>query len=129
MKDTYDVAIIGYGPVGQAFAALLGQMGHRVAAFERYPALYGNSRAGHFDGETMRLFQLLGIAPELEVLTRTISYFELVSASGELLHRGRFGEPGNGWKASYLMHQPQLEEVLDRTARSRPGVEIGRAHV
>ena len=31
-----DVAIVGYGPVGQALAALLGRAGHRVAAFERF---------------------------------------------------------------------------------------------
>src|SRR5271167_4656676 len=32
----FDVAIVGYGPVGQALAALLGRAGHRVGVFERF---------------------------------------------------------------------------------------------
>ena len=31
-----DVAIVGYGPVGQALAGLLGRAGHRVVVFERF---------------------------------------------------------------------------------------------
>ena len=36
----FDVAIVGYGPVGQAPAALLGRAGHRVVAFERFQEIY-----------------------------------------------------------------------------------------
>ena len=36
----FDVAIVGYGPVGQAPAALLGRAGHRVVAFERFKEIY-----------------------------------------------------------------------------------------
>ena len=32
-----DVAVVGYGPTGMMFAALLGQLGHRVMVLERYP--------------------------------------------------------------------------------------------
>ena len=55
--DTYDVVVIGYGPVGQMLSAQLGQAGHRVAAFERHAQLYGLSRAGHMDDEIMRTSQ------------------------------------------------------------------------
>lgn len=36
----FDAAIVGYGPVGQAPAALLGRAGHRVVAFERFQEIY-----------------------------------------------------------------------------------------
>ena len=35
-----DVVIVGYGPVGQALAALLGRAGHRVVVFERFQEIY-----------------------------------------------------------------------------------------
>jgi threonine dehydrogenase-like Zn-dependent dehydrogenase len=53
----FDVAIVGYGPVGQALAALLGQAGHRVGVFERLPQIYGLPRALHIDHEIVRLLQ------------------------------------------------------------------------
>lgn len=55
--NTYDVLIVGYGPVGQMLSAQLAKAGHRVAAFEKYPQLYGMSRAGHVDDEIMRMMQ------------------------------------------------------------------------
>ena len=37
MDDRYDVAIVGYGPVGQTLAILLGQRGWKVGVFEKQP--------------------------------------------------------------------------------------------
>jgi 2-polyprenyl-6-methoxyphenol hydroxylase-like FAD-dependent oxidoreductase len=33
--DSYDIAIVGYGPVGQALALYLAQRGHSVLVLER----------------------------------------------------------------------------------------------
>lgn len=36
LMDSYDVLVVGYGPVGLMASALLGQAGDKVAAFERH---------------------------------------------------------------------------------------------
>ena len=56
-----DVAIVGYGPVGQALSALLAGQGHRVCVIERYAQLYPLPRAFRFDGEVMRILQRLDV--------------------------------------------------------------------
>ena len=61
-EPEFDVAIVGYGPVGQALAAMLGRAGHRVAAFERFTEIYRLPRAVHLDHEIMRLLQSLGLS-------------------------------------------------------------------
>src|SRR3989337_3986052 len=61
----FDVAVVGYGPVGMACAALLGRDGHSVVVLERYPTLYNLPRAAIFDDETMRTFAKLDIPPTL----------------------------------------------------------------
>ena len=50
----YDVAVIGFGPVGAVTAALLGQAGLRVLVIERARALYDKPRALALDHEIVR---------------------------------------------------------------------------
>ncbi len=56
MESTFDVIIVGYGPVGQMMAILLGQKGYHVGVFERWPNLYPRPRAVHYDDEIARIF-------------------------------------------------------------------------
>ena len=112
-----DVVIVGYGPVGMMQAALLAQRGLRVIVVERFPARYPLGRAGHFDGETFRTFQHLGIADNLELLVRPMLQWQLVTGEMEVLATIKLGESGAGWKDSYLSYQPEFEVVFDAKAR------------
>ena len=46
--DTYDVAVIGYGPTGETAANLLGQLGLKVVVIERDSGCL-RTRQGHLD--------------------------------------------------------------------------------
>lgn len=118
-----DVAIVGYGPVGITFAALLAQAGHSVIVVERFPQRYDKPRAGHFDGETMRTFQQLGIAREVELLARKMNSYQAVSSTNEVLAALKDGDAGSGWHKSYLFHQPEVEERIHQRGRAL-GVQV-----
>ena len=60
-NEIYDVVQIGYGPVGQTMADLLGKTGHSVAVFERWPLTFSLPRAATFDHEIMRVFKVLAV--------------------------------------------------------------------
>ena len=60
-NEIYDVAVVGYGPVGQLLAILLGQKGYRVAVFERWHQVYPLPRALHYDHEIARVLQAAGV--------------------------------------------------------------------
>jgi flavoprotein hydroxylase len=127
VKDL-DVAIVGYGPVGQTLAILLGQRGWRVHVVERWPEAYPLPRAVHFDHEVGRILQSAGVAPALEGRTVPATVYEWRNARGETLIRfGRDAERSlSGWPESNMFCQPELEGILDARARALPTVSLER---
>jgi 3-(3-hydroxy-phenyl)propionate hydroxylase len=122
----HDVAIVGYGPVGATLANLLGQAGLSVLVLEREPGVYHQPRAGHCDGEVMRVFQGIGLADEIAARTFVSPGMKFVDARGRLLlDWPRPQEIGpQGWHASYRFHQPYLEQSLRQGVARFPGVEV-----
>ena len=125
MSPDYDIAIVGYGPVGQTLAIMLGRRGWRVGVFERWPELYPRPRAVHYDDEIARVFQRLGIAGELAAITEPATTYEWQNAAGQtLLMLDRTAPGPSGWPGATMFSQPELERVLDRSAKAVPGVEV-----
>jgi 2-polyprenyl-6-methoxyphenol hydroxylase-like FAD-dependent oxidoreductase len=125
--DELDVAIVGYGPVGQALAGWLGAAAHRVACFERYGEIYRLPRAVHLDHEVMRLLQRLGVADRLVAEMLPLSEYHWLGADGEELMVLRPQNPAlSGWEPDWLFFQPSLEQALDERARSAADVTVER---
>jgi choline dehydrogenase-like flavoprotein len=108
--EIFDVAIVGYGPVGAALAILLGQQGRRVVVLERYGTPYPLPRAVHYDHEVARILQsrcrraVLTIVEPAEV-------YEFQKTERQTLIRFAAWATGWGW--------PQSSRSAAR-ARGRP---------
>lgn len=127
MATDTDVLIVGYGPVGQVLASLLGSRGHRVIVCERNLGPYPLPRAGHFDHEIMRIFQSIGISDEVELVSEPARSYQFLDGSGRVISSlPREWVPQSGWDASYHFYQPELERVLDERARSFENVSVRR---
>ena len=122
-RDAFDVdvAIVGYGPVGQALAALLGRAGHRVAVFERYQEIYRLPRAVHLDHEIMRLLQTLGLADSLAKEMVPVHEYQWFGADGEPLLRFDIQSPArSGWESDYMFSARARGGARSRRMRSAP---------
>jgi flavoprotein hydroxylase len=131
MTHDVDVAIVGYGPVGETLAILLGQRGWRVGVFEKQAAAYPLPRAVHFDHEVARIFQAAGIAGGFVGLTEAADAYEWRNGAGQTLLRFHSRAAGGcGWPEGNMFPQPALERLLDERARRletitvRRGVEV-----
>lgn len=121
----YDVIQIGYGPVGQAFVAMLGQAGHNVGVFERSPDTYPLPRAGHVDHEVMRIFQSVSAAEHVEVHSIPIPDYDWFNGKGELLLHLDWDAPTpSAWKADYLIYQPHVEDALMSAVKRHDTVDV-----
>jgi 2-polyprenyl-6-methoxyphenol hydroxylase-like FAD-dependent oxidoreductase len=122
---SFDVAIVGYGPIGQTLAALLAARGHRVVVYERFAGLYDLPRAVYFDDEIMQVWQSLGIVDDLDVLP--VDTYEWFGADGETILRLEHpGHSRSGWEPGYTFYQPTLERTLDRAVRALPAATVHR---
>ena len=125
--ETYDVAIIGLGPVGGVLACLLGRRGHSVVVIERHASPYPLPRAVHFDHEVARILQACGLGPELGVITEPADVYEWRNGSGQVLLRFATQEAGgSGWPSSNMFSQPALEAVIERAVTTLPAVSVRR---
>jgi flavoprotein hydroxylase len=128
--NNVDVAVVGYGPVGNALAILLAQLGRTVTVLERWPEPYPLPRAVHFDHEVGRILQSCGIGDGVRAISEPADIYEWRNVTGTTLLRfGQLGDGPSGWPASSMFNQPKLEQLLDRRARElgvdvRRGVEV-----
>lgn len=120
MKFDADVAIVGYGPVGQALAAALLGRGHSVLVIERWPSLYALPRAVVYDHEVARILQAVGVADEMQQHTALSSRYEWRNGRGDVLKAfdGMDRTGASGWPERLSFSQPSLEKTLDRKVRS-----------
>ncbi|MEU8477116.1 bifunctional 3-(3-hydroxy-phenyl)propionate/3-hydroxycinnamic acid hydroxylase [Streptomyces hygroscopicus] len=124
----HDVAIVGFGPVGQMLALLLGRQGHDVIAVERWPSPYDLPRAVHFDHEIGRIFQAAGVGEQVRAVTDPVpDHYEWRNHAGEALVRIDWSGLGpSGWPTASFFCQPQLEAVLAEAAENLPAVTVRR---
>ncbi|MFF8309660.1 bifunctional 3-(3-hydroxy-phenyl)propionate/3-hydroxycinnamic acid hydroxylase [Streptomyces lydicus] len=111
--DTYDIAVVGCGPVGLTTARLLAMKGLRVAAIDPNRLVCHHPRATHLDDETMRLLQTLG-ARDMEHRFLRHCGWTLHRPDGEpfLRQETPHAESDQGWRTDYQFHQPDFESRL-----------------
>jgi flavoprotein hydroxylase len=127
-NEMVDVVIVGYGPVGQMAAILLGQKGYRVSVFERWPQIYALPRAVHYDDEIARIFQAAGVTEQvLKVAESVPDFYEWRNKAGEALLRLDWSGQGlSGWPVANFFAQPQLQAVLDERAKSLSTITVNQ---
>ena len=83
----YDVAIIGYGPVGATAANLLGRNGFETIVIEKEAEGFDKPRAITFDHEVVRIFQSAGLALEILPCTTRNRPAIYLAMNGQIIRR------------------------------------------
>jgi 3-(3-hydroxy-phenyl)propionate hydroxylase len=123
---TYDVAIVGFGPVGAVAAGLLGQRGLSVYVCERTRDVYELPRALSLDHEVMRVFQQLGVVEQVAPFCEPFTPSEYYGVDGHLIRRMTMLPPPfpQGHTPSLVFTQPAVERVLRAAIAQLPSVDV-----
>jgi 2-polyprenyl-6-methoxyphenol hydroxylase-like FAD-dependent oxidoreductase len=103
---------------------MLGQFGLRTCVVERYTTRYRLPRAVHYDHETARILQNLGVGVQACSVAHADIAVEFHNAERKVLMTQGVGGMGiSGWPSSNMFYQPELEDLLDRRVQDFPSVE------
>ena len=114
----FDLAIVGYGPVGAAAANIFAAKGFNIIVIEPKKEIWDIPRAVHFDGQVQRIFQSMGIFDQIEKIIDPIMGINFINRSGKnLLSVGFEDHPKlNGYFEGVMFNQPKFEEILRTNA-------------
>jgi len=117
MKN-YDLAIVGFGPVGAAAANMFAESGFNIIVVEPKYDIWDIPRAVHFDGQTQRIFQSMGIFDQIQEIIDPILGVNFINRNGkELLSVSFESHPKlNGYYDGVMFNQPKFEEILRKNA-------------
>ena len=121
----YDVIQVGYGPVSEALALMLGRQGRSVAVCERWRERYPLPRAVCIDHELYRVLTANGLGAVLPAVTQPGPPYQWFNADWrELLTIDWSKQSISGGVEVNFVHQPTLEAAMDEAVRSEPTVDL-----
>lgn len=124
-EPIYDVIQIGYGPVGESLALMLGRQGRSVAVFERWTSRYPLPRAVCIDHELYRVLATNGMADILPSVTHPGPAYQWFNADWKELLTLDWAKPSiSGGPEVNFVHQPTLEGALDEMVQAQPSVDL-----
>jgi 3-(3-hydroxy-phenyl)propionate hydroxylase len=125
-QETFDVAIVGFGPTGAIAAGLLGKKGIRAFVCDKLHDVYDKPRAIALDHEISRVFQQMGVGksikPYLEPFTDSVYY----GVDGQVIKRmSTVAAPYPlSHTPSVVFTQPPVEKILRDYAASHASVTV-----
>lgn len=127
---SFDVAIVGCGPVGATMALLLGRRGLSVLVIESALAIYDKPRAITADHEALRVFQECGLADAIARDTIPHPGTDYQGLQGQVIKRFYPQPPPQplAWEPSWMFVQPDLEAILRDGLRRQASVLLLEGH-
>ncbi len=117
-----DVLVIGMGPVGVAFANLLGRLGVQALVVDTSTEIYDKPRAISLDNEALRVLQAVGVA-EGELEMKVISQVQYYSPIFGRFARMNTSAVVDTHPAVICFYQPDLERLLRKKLAQYPNIQ------
>jgi 2-polyprenyl-6-methoxyphenol hydroxylase-like FAD-dependent oxidoreductase len=125
VREIYDVLQVGYGPVSQALAMMLGRRGYHIVVCERWKTRYPLPRAVCIDHELYRVLSANGMGDVLPGISHPGPLYQWFNADWkELLVIDWSADSISGGAEVNFVHQPTVEETFDRKIEEISSVDL-----
>jgi 3-(3-hydroxy-phenyl)propionate hydroxylase len=127
---TYDVLIVGFGPVGATLANLLARRGLHVGVIEAEREIHDKPRAITHDHEVMRIYQACGLAERIAQFTAPHPGTHYLGVDGRVIKKVESLPPPYplAWPPTGTFVQPEVERLLRQGVAGCAAVEVFLGH-
>jgi len=125
-QTEFDVAIVGFGPVGAIAACWLGQAGVKTLVLDKSETIWDIPRAMALDHEILRVFQNIGVIEQVLPHTAPFGTSEHYGATGQIIRSIDVVPAPHplGYLPNMVFTQPPVEAILRERAQAHNSVEI-----
>jgi len=125
-QTEFDVAIVGFGPVGAIAACWLGQAGVKTLVLDKSETIWDIPRAMALDHEILRVFQNIGVIEQVLPHTAPFGTSEHYGATGQIIRRIDVVPAPHplGYLPNMVFTQPPVEAILRERAQAHNSVEM-----
>ena len=122
--NQYDVAIVGFGLIGQICAKVCSQYNLRTLVIESKPDTEFSSKAVSFDDESLRLLENVGLYDALKVFLNKPDFTDIVLTNGRVIQRNPVLNTDNDFPSICTFFQPEIERVIREICKADENIDL-----
>ena len=122
--NQYDIAIVGYGLLGQICAKVCSQFNLRTLVIESRSDSEFSSNAISFDDESLRLLKGIGLYDALKVFLNKPDFTDIVLTNGRVIQRNPVLNTDNGFPSVCTFFQPEIEKTIRAICKDDKNIDL-----
>ena len=123
-NNQYDVAIVGFGLIGQICAKVCSQYNLRTLVIESRLDAEFSSNAISFDDESLRLLEGIGLYDSLKVLLNKPDFTDIILTNGRVIQRNPVLNTDNGFPSICTFFQPEIEKIIREICKADKNIDL-----
>ncbi len=122
--NQYDVAIVGFGLIGQICAKVCSQYNLRTLVIESKLDTEFSSNAVSFDDESLRLLENVGLYDALKEFLNKPDFTDIVLTNGKVIQRNPVLYTDNGFPSVCTFFQPEIEKIIREKCKADENIDL-----
>jgi len=122
--NQYDVAIVGFGLIGQICAKVCSKYNLKTLVIESRSDAEFSSNAISFDDESLRLLEGIGLYDSLKVLLNKPDFTDIILTNGRVIQRNPVLNTDNGFPSICTFFQPEIERVTREICKADENIDL-----
>ena len=123
-NNQYDVAIVGFGLIGQICAKVCSHYSLKTLVIESRSDAEFSSNAISFDDESLRLLQSVGLYNVLKVFLNKPDFTDIILSNGKVIQRNPVFNTDNDFPSICTFFQPDIEKTIREICKEDENIDL-----